>query len=88
MIVKDLKYKWSILCCNFILFYEQTSIENMIYAILLFNFHQVAVLTPMAVVNLYCTQTFDIPTMDQTVADSAFKHAGSLLKVHSCIVYR
>ena len=39
----------------------------------------------MAVVDLYCNTPFDIPAMDQTVADVAFINAEHLLLV--CIMY-
>lgn len=33
----------------------------------------------MAVVNLYCTYDFHLPTMDQTIADAALQRAEKLL---------
>lgn len=35
----------------------------------------------MAVVDLYCTKTFNIPAMDETVAELVFPKAELILKV-------
>ena len=50
--------------------------------LVLISSKQIAVKSPMCVVDVYCNNDFGVPEMDQTVADAAFPRAEQLLQVN------